>query len=144
MKILFLSELGHTGKVPRDYRHMRTEFAQMCALNVYHYPLAHIDQITEMYDHAILLIPKTAKDREWLGEVDIVAKAREIANKVWFMQEGPSWIFQDMTIQQQFWHYNVLAEVDGILTENVTDIPYFKGLVGDSKIIFDIPSLMMS
>ena len=42
MKILFLSELGHTDKVPRDYRHMRTEFAQMCALQSDHLPITQI------------------------------------------------------------------------------------------------------
>ena len=143
MKIAFLSQMGFQGKVPRNHPNMRTEFAQMCALNVDHYCLKNINSITKKYDHAILLIPKTAHDREWLEKIDIVEKSRQIANKIWFMQEGPSWIFQDMSVYQQFWHYNVLASVDGILTENTTDISYFKGLVGESKPIHDIPSLMI-
>ena len=143
MKIIFLSQMGFQGKVPRNHPNMRTEFAQMCALKADHHPLSLIDNITTTYDHAVLLIPKTTHDRESLQSVDIVSKAKNIAKKVWFMQEGPSWIFQDMPISQQFWHYNVLASVDGILTENKTDIPYFKGLVGDAKPIFDIPSLMI-
>jgi len=143
MKIAFLSQMGFEGKVPRNHKNMRTEFAQMCALNVDHFSLRNIDNISSIYDHAILLIPKTAKDREWLQNIDIVNKAKQIAKKVWFMQEGPSWIFQDMSIYQQFWHYNVLASVDGILTENTTDIPYFKGLVGENKTIVDIPSIMI-
>ena len=143
MKIAFLSQMGFKGKIPRNHPNMRTEFAQMCALNSDHYPLKDIDSITKKYDHIILLIPKTAHDREWLEKIDIVEKSKQIASKVWFMQEGPSWIFQDMSVYQQFWHYNVLASVDGILTENTTDISYFKGLVGESKPIYDIPSLMI-
>jgi hypothetical protein len=143
MKIAFLSQMGFQGKIPRNHPNMRTEFAQMCALKSYHYPLSTIDNIVEKYDHVILLIPKTDRDREALLPVDLVTKARKFANKVWFMQEGPNWIFQDMSIAQQFWHYNLLADVDGILTENKTDIPYFKGLVGDVKPIHDIPSLMI-
>ena len=142
MKIAFLSQMGFQGKVPRNHPNMRTEFAQMCALKSDHYPLSNIDSITEKYDHAILLIPKTDRDRDALLSVDLVPKAKRFANKVWFMQEGPSWIFQDMSIAQQFWHYNLLVDVDGILTENKTDIPYFKGLVGN-KPIHDIPSLMI-
>ena len=143
MKIAFLSQMGFTGKIPRNHSNMRTEFAQMCALNADHYPLYNVDQISQKYDHIILLIPKTLKDRELLQNIDIVKKAKTIGEKIWFMQEGPSWIFQDMPINQQFWHYNVLADVDGILTENKTDIPYFRGLVGGSKPIHDIPSLMI-
>ena len=142
MKIAFLSQMGFQGKIPRNHPNMRTEFAQMCALNSDHYPLANIDNITEKYEHVILLIPKTDRDRDALLSVDLIPKARRFANKVWFMQEGPSWIFQDMSIAQQFWHYNLLVDVDGILTENKTDIPYFKGLVGN-KPVYDIPSLMI-
>ena len=143
MKIVFLSQMGFKGKIPRNHPNMRTEFAQMCALNADHYPLQNISQITTHYDHAVLLIPKTDTDRDWLQQINIVEEAKKISNKVWFMQEGPSWIFQDMSINQQFWHYNVLADVDGILTENKTDIPYFRGLVGGTKPIHDIPSLMI-
>jgi len=62
---------------------------------------------------------------------------------IWFMQEGPNWIYQDLPIYQQFWHFNLLQKVDGILTENVTDISYFRGLLGSEKPIHDIPSLMI-
>ena len=144
MKIAFLSQMGFTGKIPRNHPNMRTEFAQMCALEATHHPLYDIDKIEESYDHVVLLIPKTAQDRARLFDVDVVKKARGIGKKIWFMQEGPNWIFQDMPIHHQFWHYNVLADVDGILTENETDIPYYRGLVGKDKPIHDIPSLMIT
>jgi hypothetical protein len=90
----------------------------------------------------VLLIPKTPSDRDALYNIDIVSEARKIADKVVFMQEGPSWIYQDLPVHQQIWHYNLLTSVDGILSENETDIPYFKGI--NPKVpIQDIPSLMI-
>ena len=44
MKILFLSELPNTGKVPRDFNHMRTEFAQMCALRADQFPIQELSR----------------------------------------------------------------------------------------------------
>ena len=112
MKIAFLSQMGFSGKIPRNHPNMRTEFAQMCALDATHHPLYDIDKIEGSYDHVVLLIPKTAQDRARLYDVDVVKKSRRIGKKIWFMQEGPNWIFQDMPIHHQFWHYNVLADVD--------------------------------
>ena len=145
MKIAFSSQMGFTGKVPRNHRNMRVEFAQMCALKADHFPLSSLgtETVPSGYDHIILLIPKTKQDRDKLYEVDIVKLARQHGNMVWFMQEGPNWIYQDLPIHQQFWHYNMLQSVDGLLTENVTDIPYFRGLLGTDKPIHDIPSLMI-
>ena len=127
--------MNFNGKIDRNHENMRVEFAQMCALEADHSFIYEIDNITDTYDVVILLIPKTESDRNNLYNLDIVTKARRVGSKVWFMQEGPAWIFQDMPLHHQFWHYNVLAEVDGILTENTTDIPYFKGLVPDKAII---------
>lgn len=142
MNIVFLSQMGFIGKVPRTHSNMRVEFAQMCALQANHYPLLAMDQIQTKYDVAVLLIPKTPSDRDKLYNIDIVSEARKIADKVVFMQEGPSWIYQDLPVHQQIWHYNLLTSVDGILSENETDIPYFKGI--NPKVpIQDIPSLMI-
>lgn len=135
--------MGFSGKVPRIHRNMRVEFAQMCTLQADHYSLFNLNSVKERYDIAILLIPKTGTDRDKLENLDVVAEARKIASKVLFMQEGPSWIFQDMKVEQQIWHYNLLSNVDGILTENKTDIPYFKGINPGIPII-DITSLMIT
>ena len=142
-KIVFQSQMGFVGQIPRTHTNMRVEFAQMCALQADHYPLLFdTSKVTKKYDIAVLLIPKTPADRDRLYNVDVVAEARKIADKVLFMQEGPSWIYQDLPVHQQIWHYNLLTSVDGILTENETDIPYFKGI--NSKVsIQDIPSLMI-
>ena len=142
MNILFLSQMNFNGKIPRNHENMRVEFAQMCALEADHSLIYNVDNIKDQYDVVILLIPKTESDRNKLYDFDVVSKAKRVGKKVWFMQEGPAWVFQDMPLHHQFWHYNVLAEVDGILTENRTDIPYFKGLV-PNKPVYDIPSVMI-
>ena len=140
--IVFLSQMGFSGKVSRDHLNMRVEFAQMCTLQADHMSLFQLSY-ERKYDIAILLIPKTGADRDRLEQIDIISNARQIADKVLFMQEGPCWIFQDMTVPQQMWHYNLLNQVDGILTENKTDIPYFKGLNPNIPIT-DITSLMIT
>jgi hypothetical protein len=141
-KIIFLTEMGFSGPIPRTHDNMRVEFAQMCALGAMHWPMLSMDTVTDHYDYAILLIGKTNSFRDQIFNIDVVSKARRFADKVYFMQEGPSWIFQDMPLQHQFYHFNILASVDGILTENKTDISYFKGL-NPTIPITDIPSLMI-
>ena len=144
MKILFLSELGHTDKVPRDYRHMRTEFAQMCALQSDHLPITQIQnyQGDTDYDHVVLLISKTLQLREFLLTFDIVETARQLGKKVWFMQESTSWIHQTMKLPHQVTHVNILNSVDGILSENVTDYKYYRGVAPNTP-VHTIPTLMI-
>ena len=74
MKFLFLSELPGTGKVPRDYNHMRTEFAQMCALNADCFPIQELPNYggPTDYDHVVLLISKTPLLREYILKIDLV------------------------------------------------------------------------
>jgi hypothetical protein len=141
-KIAFLSQMGFIGKVPRSHRNMRVEFAQMCSLQADHYPLSEINQISTKYDIAILLIPKTPTDRDALYNIDLINTSKKFADKVLFMQEGPNWIFQDLPVHQQIWHYNLLTGVDGILSENENDVSYFKG-INPNIPIQDIPSLMI-
>jgi hypothetical protein len=143
-KIAFFTEMGFVGKIPRTHKNMRVEFAQMCALGADHYPMLQIQQVQEQYDVAVLLVGKTTRFREQIANIDVVNEARRFAKKVLWMQEGPHWIFQDMPLEHQFWHYNVLASADGLLSENKTDIPYFKGIIGDDKWVEDIPSLMIT
>lgn len=135
--------MNFAGKIPRTHRNMRVEFAQMCALNADHNSLYNISNINKKYDIVILLIPKTDSDRKALQSIDVINESRKIGDKVLFMQEGPSWIFQDMTVEQQIWHYHILTSVDGILTENETDIKYFKG-INPNIPITDITSLMIT
>ncbi len=140
-KITFISQKPPCF-IDRNNLHMPVDLAQQCALKAHNYHYSQLNDIDNNYDVIILLIPKTKEDREQLYNLDLVSMAKQKSKKVWFMQEGPAWIFQDLPLHQQFWHYNVLASVDGILCENKTDIPYFKGLV-PNKPVFDIPSVMI-
>ena len=140
-KITFISQKP-TCFINRDSTHLPVDLAQQCALKAFNFHYSQINDIDNDFDIIILLIPKTPEDRESLFNFDLVELAKKKSKKVLFMQEGPSWIFQDLPLHQQFWHYNILASVDGILCENKTDIPYFKGLV-PNKPVFDIPSVMI-
>ena len=144
MKILFLSELGHTDKVPRDYRHMRTEFAQMCALQSDHLPMNQVQnyQGDTDYDHVIMLISKTPQLREFILTFDLVETARQFGKKIWFMQEATCWIHQTMKLPHQVTHVNILNSVDGILSENVTDYKYYRGVAPNTP-VHTIPTLMI-
>jgi hypothetical protein len=143
-KIAFISELPFNGKVDRNHPHMRTEFAQFCALQADHYCFYDIDDIKSGYDHIILLVSKTDSLRDYLYKKgDIVAGLRAHGNKIWFMQESSAQIYQTKSLHLQIWHYNLLQEVDGILAENTTDFNYFRGIVGDKKEINTIPTLII-
>lgn len=142
-RITFISQKPPSGIIPRNQTHMPVDVAQQCALKAVNLHYSQLSTTADKFDVAILLIPKTKEDRDQLFNLDVVGLARKIADSVWFMQEGPSWIFQDLPLHQQFWHYNVLAKVDGILCENYTDVPYYKGLVGRKKPVHPIHSVMI-
>ena len=143
MKTLFISELGHTDKVLREYTHMRTEFAQMCALQSDHLPIYQINEFSgNGYDHVILLLSKSPQLRDFILQFDIVEKVRQFGKKVWFMQEATSWIHQTMKLPHQVTHINILNSVDGILSENVTDYKYYRGVAPNTP-VHTIPTLMI-
>ena len=55
MKIAFLTEMGFTGKIPKEHPNMRTEFAWMHALDADHY---NIHSPIEGYDVVFVIFPK--------------------------------------------------------------------------------------
>ena len=115
MKLAWLSEGGYTGKVPREQTaNAGVLWAWMSNLEVDHYPILNFEHApTDGYDYLIL-----------------------------FFQEGPVWVYQDMPLEQQFWHYNTLVDVDLIFCENTTDIPYYKGFV-PGKPVINLPDLIV-
>jgi hypothetical protein len=145
-QIAFISELPFTGKVSRDHQHMRTEFAQFCALEADHYCFYDYDpKLNKKYDHIILLVSKTDKLRDYLysNKPNLVLDLRNYGKKIWFMQEATAQVYQQMPLHHQIYHYNLLQEVDAVLTENTTDFSYFRGLIGDEKQIDTIPTLII-
>jgi hypothetical protein len=73
---------------------------------------------------------------------DIVEKSRQFGKKVWFMQEATCWIHQTMKLPHQVTHVNILNSVDGILSENVTDYKYYRGVAPNTP-VHTIPTLMI-
>jgi uncharacterized protein YqgQ len=74
-------------------------------------------------------------------QVDVVKELKRICKKVGTMQEGPHWYFQDYTMEQQIWFYNLLAELDFIWCHNEIDKLYYKGLT--NKKCYVNPTLML-
>ena len=143
-KISFISELPFDGKVSRNHPHMRTEFVSFVHLKADHYCYKNIGNIKSKYDHVVLLISKSDEIREWLYNYpNLVSDLRGVGSKIWFMQEATAQIYQTKELHHQIRHYNLLQEVDGILTENYTDYKYFRGMTSSDKEIHTIPTLII-
>ena len=139
-KIAWFTEGGWEGKVPRNHPNMRNDMAWMNVLDVVHHPIVHLPNIkNDEYDIGIITIPKT--NIEQLMQVSIIKELKRVCKKIGTMQEGPHWYFQDYTMEQQIWFYNILAELDFIWCHNEIDKKYYKGLT-DKKCYVN-PTLML-
>ena len=155
MKIAFLTELKGEGKVTANYPNMRTEFAWMYALNADHFPFSSYQKVSN-YDHVFAILPK--------GKLNLSAEGTKIGNqinpvsnllssnviselktnntKIHYMQEGPSWWFNDYEIIDQFNFYNSLADCDSIFAHNEHDSKFYKGLF-PTKEVNVMPTLLI-
>ena len=141
MNIAFFSESGFDGKIPRNFENMRTEYSWYVALDATHHNIESIQSLDDnMYDLGIVIIPKTKID--YLMVYPLIEQMRRTCKKIGFMQEGPSWYFQDYPMEQQIWFYNCLMEMDVIFAHNEIDVEYFKGLT-NKKNVFQNKSLMI-
>jgi hypothetical protein len=153
VKIAFLTEMGFTGKVPAEHPNMRTEFAWMNALNADHF---NIYSSVKGYDVVVVIFPKgrvylDACGSRLVDEVNPVSEllASNLMNtlkqhntKVYYMQEGPHWLFNDYELADQINFYNMLASCDGIFAHNESDVKYYKGLY-PNKPMHVMPTLMI-
>jgi len=141
MKICFVSQNGHSGKLPRDFPNCRTEFAWQLALNADHFPIQSLldnkDNISG-YDVVIVILPKKL---ETIDTIRLLNLVKVIGKKVTVMQEGPSWYYQDYKYADQVNYINFLSEMDFLLTHNKSDISYFKGIF--KMPTFNLQSLMI-
>ena len=137
MEIVFFTEMGFTGKIPRTHENMRTEFAWMCATNATHYPISSAHRISyeTKIDLGIVIVPKKNPD----FNLDSI---KSVCDKVAVMQEGPHWYFQDYDLEKQINYYNTLASADIIFVHNKADKVYYRGLT-DHKDIRVMKSLMI-
>jgi len=155
MKITFLTEMGFNGSIDISHPNMRTEFAWMNALDATHYPISNYSEVKNQ-DHVFVIFPK--------GQLNLNAVAAKLTNipnphsellnsnwlsvlkennkKVYYIQEGPSWMFTELEIQDQFNFYNMLTAVDAIYAHNEYDTKFYKGLV-PAQTVHVIPTLMI-
>jgi hypothetical protein len=154
MKIAFLTEMGFLGKIPADHPNMRTEFAWMHALDATHHNI--YDPQVHGYDAVIIIFPKGRVFLDASGSrivhgqnpvsdilsSDLVSRLKERNKKVYYMQEGPHWWFNDYELVDQINFYNLLASCDGIFAHNESDVPYYKGLI-PNKPVHVLPTLMI-
>jgi hypothetical protein len=156
MKIAFCTEIpGSKARVPSNHPNMRTEYAWMHALDAIHYNINDIN-IVKDYDHVFVIIPKglvflnavgskLSNDKnptsDWLNSnfIDILKSNNK---KVHYIQEGPSWLFNDYEIIDQFNFYNLLSNCDSIFAHNEHDMKFYKGLF-PNKEINRMPTLLI-
>jgi len=155
MKIAFLTEMGFIGKVPPNHPNMRTEFAWMCALDADHYNIHNIYDVID-YDVVFVIFPKGMVFLNAAGskivngenpvskllESNFIGELKQKNKKVYYIQEGPHWWFNDYELGDQINFYNMLSEFDGIFAHNVEDTKYYRGLF-PNKNINVIPTLMI-
>ena len=146
MKVAFVSELPFMGKVTSDNAEMRTEFAWMCALDADHFPI--ITEHIEGYDLVIVIIPKGEVFLNAVGsqlvdkenptsiilQSDLIDRLKSKNHKVAYMQEGPNWLFNDYTIEDQINFYTQLSKMDLIFAHNESDSKFYKGLFPNTKV----------
>ena len=144
-KIAWFTEGGWQGKVSLDNPNMRNDVSTKYILGAEHYPIFSIPQVLQhfgenYFDFGIVTLPKT--NTEQLMKFDMMGDLKKLCKKTISMQEGPHWLFQDYTMEQQIWWYNALTEFDMLFAHNLKDVRYYKGLV--NKPVHKMPTLMLT
>jgi hypothetical protein len=147
MNICFLTEMQYKGKVPKTHTNMRTEFAWMFKLDASHYHIGDYTQVSG-YDVVFIIFPKGrvflsvegSKIVDGVNPISIylnnpmIEVLKESNTKVYYIQEGPHWWWNDYEIVDQIGFYNFLVKTDGIFAHNESDVNYYKGLFPNKKV----------
>ena len=155
MKVAFITEMGFEGKIPSTHTNMRTEFAWMNALNADHFCIHNLSHV-KGYEHVFIIFPKGTLNLNTVGAKvanepnpnsallasNLTQTLKANNNKVHYVQEGPSWLFNDYEIIDQFNFYNLLTQVDSIYAHNEFDTKFYKGLF-PGKDVKVIPTLLI-
>ena len=155
MKIAFITEMGFEGTIPSNHPNMRTEFAWMHALKAKHFSTSNILNV-KGYNHVFVILPKGKLNLSAEGikignqlnpasslfTSNIIGELKKHNNKVHYVQEGPSWWFNDYEIIDQFNFYNSLTECDSIFAHNEHDSKFYKGLF-PKKEVNVMPTLLI-
>ena len=157
MNIAFISENGFEGKVPRTFENARVEFAWMIALNANHYNIKNVDKVKD-YDRVFIILPKVKTNLSAEGSeighriyderatyltVNFIKGIKDNNKKVYIMQEGPNWLFNDYSVTEQFGYYSCLNECDGIFVHNEIDKKFYSGITYGIKNVNVMRSLMI-
>ena len=155
MKIAFISEIFQEGKVLSNHPNMRTEFAWMHALDADHFYIHNFVKVRE-YDHVFIIFPKGRVYLDACGSKlveqsnpvsgllssNIVEELKKCNKKVYIIQEGPHWLWNDYEMTDQVLFFNMLISSDGIFAHNEHDTKYYKGMF-PSIPVHIIPTLMI-
>jgi hypothetical protein len=155
MKIAFLTEMGFEGKIPSNHPNMRTEFAWMHALDADHFCIHDFLKVKD-YDHIFVIFPKgrvyldacgsqLTDDQNPASDLllkEPVEKLKLSNKKVYVVQEGPHWWWNDYNMYDQVRFFNMMVACDGIFAHNEHDVKYYKG-VFPSVPVHVIPTLMI-
>ena len=155
MRIAFLSEMGFVGKIASNHQNMRTEFAWIHALDAVHFPIQKFNEVSG-FDVVFIIFPKGKfflsvegmkimdgfNPATPLLEQPMVSTLKESNTKVYYIQEGPHWLWNDYEIVEQIQFYNFLAQTDGIFAHNLSDVAYYRGMFKNKKVEI-IHSLMI-
>jgi len=155
MKIAFLTEMGFEGKVLSNHSNMLTEFAWMHALDADHRHIHHFQEV-EGYDHVFVIFPKgklylsaegsqLADDQNPVSELLIkepVERLKLKNKKVYVVQEGPHWWWNDYSMYDQVRFFNMMVACDGIFAHNEHDAKYYRGMFPNVSVNV-IPTLMI-
>jgi hypothetical protein len=145
MKVAFITEMGFEGRISSNHENMRTEFAWMYALNAHHYSIYSQTSISKVieYDKVFIIFPKgqvylnavgsrISKEQNSVSlllQTDIVSGLRSQKNKkIYYVQEGPHWLWNDYEILDQVGFYNFVSSCDGVYAHNESDTKYYKGM----------------
>ena len=144
-KIAWFTEGGWQGKVGLDNPNMRNDVSTKYVLGAEHFPIFQIPQVLQHFgdnhfDFGIVTLPKTKTEE--LLKFDMMGDLKKLCKKTISMQEGPHWLFQDYTMEQQIWWFNALTEFDMLFAHNHKDVNYYKGIT--NKPVHKMPTLMLT
>lgn len=155
MKNVFLTEGGWNGKISRQHQDMRNDSAWMYLLDAVHIPIIYFNQV-KGFDNVFVMFPKGHLSMNMIGvrldekenpyspllSSNFISELKKNNKKVHFIQEGPTYLFNDYEIPDQFNFFNMLAEVDIIFAHNEYDKKFYKGLFPNKR-IETIPPVMI-
>lgn len=148
--------MGFGGKVPKNHRNMRTEFAWMVHYDADHFNIRNLKDVVG-YDKVFIIFPKgrvflSAEGSKIVNgknpisdllELDLVGILKSQSNtEINYIQEGPHWWWNEYEIVDQIRFYNFVSKCDTIYAHNETDVPYYSGIF-PNKDVKVMPTMMI-